>query len=76
MTMPGLPRVPAAEQHRYRPRRTDRRVVLSLKRRGTDRLARHVGHWYMPCYGWRRAYGLRDEEYFRLKVLTCRLPAL
>ena len=24
----------------------------------------------------RRAYGLRDEEYFRLKVLTCMLPAL
>ncbi len=24
----------------------------------------------------RRAYGLRDEEYLRLKVLTCRLPAL
>jgi transposase len=22
----------------------------------------------------RRAYGLRDEEYFRLKVLTCSLP--
>ena len=24
----------------------------------------------------RRAYGLRDEEYLRLKVLTCMLPAL
>jgi transposase len=24
----------------------------------------------------RRAYGLRDEEYLRLKVLTCKLPAL
>ena len=24
----------------------------------------------------RRAYGLRDEEYLRLKVLTCRLPIL
>ena len=24
----------------------------------------------------RRAYGLRDEEYLRLKVLTCRLPAI
>jgi transposase len=24
----------------------------------------------------RRAYGLRDEEYFRLKVLTCMLPKL
>ena len=23
----------------------------------------------------RRAYGLRDEEYLRLKILTCRLPA-
>ncbi|MGH8262166.1 MAG: transposase, partial [Steroidobacteraceae bacterium] len=22
----------------------------------------------------RRAYGLRDEEYLRLKILTCRLP--
>jgi len=22
----------------------------------------------------RRAYGLRDEEYLRLKVLTCMLP--
>ena len=24
----------------------------------------------------RRAYGLRDQEYLRLKVLTCTLPAL
>jgi transposase len=24
----------------------------------------------------RRAYGLRDEEYFRLKILTCMLPML
>jgi transposase len=24
----------------------------------------------------RRAYGLRDEEYLRLKVLTCMLPEL
>ena len=24
----------------------------------------------------RRAYGLRNEEYFRLKVLTCMLPEL
>jgi transposase len=24
----------------------------------------------------RRAYGLRNEEYLRLKVLTCMLPAL
>jgi transposase len=24
----------------------------------------------------RRAYGLRDEEYLRLKILTCRLPML
>jgi transposase len=24
----------------------------------------------------RRAYGLRDEEYLRLKVLTCTLPGL
>ena len=24
----------------------------------------------------RRAYGLRDEEYLRLKVLTCMLPVL
>jgi len=24
----------------------------------------------------RRAYGLRDEEYLRLKILTCTLPAL
>ncbi len=24
----------------------------------------------------RRAYGLRDEEYLRLKILTCMLPAL
>ena len=24
----------------------------------------------------RRAYGLRDEEYLRLKVLTCMLPQL
>ena len=24
----------------------------------------------------RRAYGLRDEEYLRLKVLTCMLPTL
>jgi len=24
----------------------------------------------------RRAYGLRDEEYLRLKVFTCLLPAL
>jgi transposase len=24
----------------------------------------------------RRAYGLRDEEYLRLKVLTCTLPAI
>ena len=24
----------------------------------------------------RRAYGLRDEEYLRLKVLTCMLPKL
>ena len=24
----------------------------------------------------RRAYGLRDEEYLRLKVLTCMLPPL
>lgn len=24
----------------------------------------------------RRAYGLRDEEYLRLKMLTCMLPAL
>ena len=24
----------------------------------------------------RRAYGLRDQEYFRLKVLTCMLPPL
>jgi len=23
-----------------------------------------------------RAYGLRDEEYLRLKILTCRLPML
>ena len=23
----------------------------------------------------RRAYGLRDEEYLRLKILTCMLPA-
>ncbi|MHB1540758.1 MAG: hypothetical protein ACYCYH_05580 [Steroidobacteraceae bacterium] len=22
----------------------------------------------------RRAYGLRDEEYLRLKILTCTLP--
>ena len=24
----------------------------------------------------RRAYGLRDQQYLRLKVLTCMLPAL
>ena len=24
----------------------------------------------------RRAYGLRDEEYLQLKILTCTLPAL
>jgi hypothetical protein len=24
----------------------------------------------------RRAYGLRDEEYLRLKVLTCMLPTM
>ena len=24
----------------------------------------------------RRAYGLRDEEYLRLKILSCMLPAL
>ena len=24
----------------------------------------------------RRAYGLRDEEYLRLKILTCILPGL
>ena len=24
----------------------------------------------------RRAYGLRDEQYLRLKILTCMLPAL
>jgi transposase len=24
----------------------------------------------------RRAYGLRDEEYLRLKILTCTLPKL
>ena len=24
----------------------------------------------------RRAYGLRDEEYLRLKILTCSLPKL
>jgi hypothetical protein len=24
----------------------------------------------------RRAYGLRDEEYLRFKILTCMLPAL
>ena len=24
----------------------------------------------------RRAYGLRDEEHLRLKILTCMLPAL
>ena len=24
----------------------------------------------------RRAYGLRDEEYLRLKILTCQLPQL
>ena len=24
----------------------------------------------------RRAYGLRDEEYLRLKILTCMLPQL
>ena len=24
----------------------------------------------------RRSYGLRDQEYLRLKVLTCMLPAL
>ena len=24
----------------------------------------------------RRAYGIRDEEYLRLKVLTCMLPVL
>jgi transposase len=24
----------------------------------------------------RRAYGLRDEEYLRLKVLACMLPAI
>jgi transposase len=24
----------------------------------------------------RRAYGLRDEDYLRLKILTCMLPAL
>ena len=28
------------------------------------------------CVFQRRAYGLRDEEYLRLKVLTCMLPAL
>jgi transposase len=24
----------------------------------------------------RRAYGLRDEDYLRLKILTCMLPAI
>jgi len=24
----------------------------------------------------RRAYGLRDEEYLRLKILTCMLPTI
>ncbi|WP_375542537.1 hypothetical protein [Paraburkholderia sp. CNPSo 3272] len=24
----------------------------------------------------RRSYGLRDEEYLRLKILTCMLPRL
>jgi len=24
----------------------------------------------------RRAYGLRDEEYLRLKILTCMLPEM
>ena len=29
-----------------------------------------------PIRPQRRAYGLRDEEYLRLKILTCMLPAL
>jgi len=28
------------------------------------------------CVFQRRAYGLRDEEYLRLKVLTCMLPRI
>jgi len=28
------------------------------------------------CVFQRHAYGLRDEEYLRLKVLTCMLPPL
>jgi hypothetical protein len=35
---------------------------------GFDQRARAVGDVS------RRAYGLRDEEYLRLKVLTCMLP--
>ena len=29
-----------------------------------------------PRHVQRRAYGLRDEEYLRLKILTCMLPEL
>ena len=32
-------------------------------------------HWKIRVIQ-RRAYGLRDQEYLRLKILTCMLPAL
>ena len=40
------------------------------------RSPRKRGPYSMPKHIQRRAYGLRDEEYLRLKVLTCMLPPL
>ena len=48
-----------------------------------DEFSMHQVRVHGPGFIWpsrvviqRRAYGLRDQEYLRLKVLTCMLPAL
>ena len=63
--------------------------VVTLRRRSKKRAAAFFERW-REALKWqrlkpyeafaemieRRAYGMRDEEYLRLKILTCQLPEL
>ena len=75
----GEPEVAAARTLRE-VRRNDRaslgwdRRLLQAREQGLARLRRGLNNKIRVIQ--RRAYGLRDQEYLRLKILTCMLPAL
>ena len=50
-------------------------MLSSLPIDSETHCGRHLSQRDKPLFQ-RRAYGLRDEEYLRLKVLSCMLPEI